>query len=150
MSALCVTTGPRSVGGDNETGEASPPPERFSAISSGTNHTCALRASDGMAVCWGSNRDPDGQRARYRGQATPPYGETFVAISSGFIHTCALRSDGEAVCWGETYSLETEPPEGGTVYGDPKRAQQHLRVGYGRRSRVLGVGLPRPGLTTGE
>ena len=84
--------------GDNYASKASPPNENFTSISNGTNHTCALRAVDGAAICWGSNIDIYEYDSEYKGQASPPYGERFIAISSGEEHTCALRHDGAAVC----------------------------------------------------
>ena len=74
--------------------------ERFTAISSGEWHTCALRP-DGGPLCWGANR---------YGQASPPEDERFGAISSGGSHTCALRFNGAPVCWGWDASGRTTPP----------------------------------------
>ena len=62
----------------------------FVAVSSGSYHTCGLRA-DGTVVCRGSN---------YKGVATPPRDERFESISSGSSHACGLRGDGKIVCWG--------------------------------------------------
>ena len=77
----------------------------FRAISSGTDHVCALR-EDGTAVCWGDNQD---------GRASPP-SETFTAISACSDHTCALRQDGTPVCWGQPDPKvdygQVAPPEG--------------------------------------
>ena len=84
---------------------ATPPTnERFDVISSGGQHTCALRR-DGSAVCWGD--------ARY-GQTTPPEGGKFTTISAGGLHTCALNADGAAVCWGSNEMGQMSPPEGMT------------------------------------
>ncbi|MXW30280.1 MAG: hypothetical protein F4Z88_05975, partial [Chloroflexi bacterium] len=82
---------------------ADPPPnERFDVISSGGQHTCALRR-DGSAVCWGD--------ARY-GQTTPPEGGKYTAISAGGLHTCAIDTDGAAVCWGSNEMRQASPPQG--------------------------------------
>eukprot|EP00662_Eupelagonemidae_sp_cell21_P050361 gene50361-biopygen117118 len=60
--------------------------------------TCALRAADGGAVCWGSNR---------HGRATPPdEGEAYDTIDAGAFgeHTCAIvRPGGGARCWGRNH-----------------------------------------------
>ena len=86
------------------TAPASPASAATNSISSGSSHTCGLRA-DGAPVCWGDNR---------HGEATPPAGETFTAISSGYIHTCGLRADGAAVCWGDNDYRQATPPAGET------------------------------------
>ena len=83
----------------------SPPlDEKFVSISSGDDHTCALRA-DGSPVCWGSNS----YISDYMGQATPPTEKTFTNISSGGGHTCGLRADGSPGCWG-SYLLAAGSP----------------------------------------
>ena len=65
--------------------------ERFSAISSGVWHTCALR----------SRRDPSllgtGQ---FMVRHHAPLDQRFIAISSGMKHTCGVMFDGAPVCWG--------------------------------------------------
>ena len=87
--------------GSNFSGQTSSPAgERFVAISSGTNHICALR-HDGSPVCWGDDEFE---------KASPPDGERFSSISSGGSHTCALRASGSAVCWGGRCDWEPNVP----------------------------------------
>ena len=115
------------------------PPEglRLGVVSSGGNHTCALRL-DGSPVCWGflqigkpfedqwykvsssgdshtcalrvdSSVGPDNPSV-CRGFETLIH-ERFGAISSGRSHTCALRLDGSPVCWGSNGKGQASPPE---------------------------------------
>ena len=72
------------------TSTPTPTSVRFVAISSGQDHTCALR-EDGMAMCWGLDNF---------GQASPPEDERLATIDSGALHSCGLRVDGSVVCWG--------------------------------------------------
>ena len=101
--------------GDDSLGQASPPKgEQFVSISSGEEHTCALRA-DGSAVCWGDDRSR---------QTHPPAGGRFTAIGSGKLHTCALQADGRPTCWGY---IENDPrfPLSGPRYDSIGRGQYH-------------------------
>ena len=75
-----------------------PAPGRYTAISVGFFHACAL-TEEGEAVCWGSNE---------YGEADVPSGR-YLAISAGIVSTCAVGADGELVCWGREMS-ELPPP----------------------------------------
>ena len=71
------------------------------ALSGGTLHTCALKAS-GTVVCWGANEAGqlgDGTLID-RLTPTPVPLTNVVAISAGKQHTCALRISGTVFCWG--------------------------------------------------
>ncbi len=78
--------------------------ERFTALSAGNNHACALNQV-GTAYCWGS--DSDGQLGDLRNinSTTPiPVADTalqFRSISAGARHTCGVTTIGAAYCWGD-------------------------------------------------
>ena len=67
------------------------PSVRYTEISSGANHVCAIVA-DGSIMCWGD--DSEGQ------VSDRPTSGRFTEISSGDNHTCGLRDDGAVICWG--------------------------------------------------
>ena len=81
----------------------------ITAISAGTNHTCAI--ASGAAYCWGYNYN--GQLGNSStGDSNFPVavtltgvlaGKTITAISAGTNHTCAIAS-GAAYCWGYNYN----------------------------------------------
>ena len=82
------------------------------ALSAGTNHTCAL-LDNGTVKCWGWNiRGQLGQgdafsrgdNANEMGDNLPAVnlgtGRTAVAISAGLTKSCAVLDNGTAKCWG--------------------------------------------------
>jgi hypothetical protein len=77
-------------------------PLRFTAVSAGGKHTCALSAT-GAAWCWGSNSS--GQLGTGDGRdrllPAPVAGDLrFTALQAGEEHTCAVTADGSPYCWG--------------------------------------------------
>ena len=84
------------------------------AITVGSNHTCAL-LDDGSVKCWGLNNGhlglgdyaSRGGAPGEMGDALPAVdlgtGRTAVAISAGDGHTCAVLDDGSLKCWGDNW-----------------------------------------------
>ncbi len=69
---------------------------RFSALSAGEQHTCALTSS-GAVYCWGRSSSTGGD---YSWTPTPVMsGVTFVAIDGKGGATCGLVSNGTIHCW---------------------------------------------------
>jgi hypothetical protein len=67
-----------------------PKDQRFSRLSVGYNHVCAITKDARDAVCWG--RDRFGETKQQKGP--------FVAIDAGEVKSCAVRASGDIVCWG--------------------------------------------------
>ena len=82
-----------------------PGSDGFTQVSTGMDHTCAIR-TDGQVECWGLN---------IYGQATPPAG-TFKQVSVRSFYTCGIRSggttDGQVECWGRHEFGAATPPTG--------------------------------------
>lgn len=78
-------------------------PGRYVSVSSGDQHTCALKASDSLVVCWGRNNDGqlgNGQNASAFTPVQIAGARRYLALSVGANHTCALAVDSLAYCWG--------------------------------------------------
>ena len=79
---------------------------RYSAISAGYAHNCAIRES-GEITCWGEYWPA--------GQTDAPEG-SYTAVSVGGAHNCAIReSDGAIECWGGNDYGESDAPEGSYI-----------------------------------
>jgi alpha-tubulin suppressor-like RCC1 family protein len=95
-----------SLGGDQSTPvlvSGQPPLSlRFSFVSAGYVHTCAIHLSD-SAWCWGNN---DNGRLGTGNTTESPWptpvqgGLLFRRISAGGYHTCGVTTGSRAYCWG--------------------------------------------------
>jgi alpha-tubulin suppressor-like RCC1 family protein len=76
---------------------------RFTSITSGGGHSCALTA-EGRAYCWGRNEAGQlgDSTTTSRAKPAPVVGSiVFRALSAGGRHTCGIAKDGDdAYCWG--------------------------------------------------
>lgn len=96
---------------------------RFSAISAGYFHTCAIEQGTGRAFCWGSNSS--GQLGVSANSPCPGSdcssspalvagGLAFISIATGPTATCAVTSDGRLFCWGAQLPGFYSPVNSGT------------------------------------
>jgi alpha-tubulin suppressor-like RCC1 family protein len=81
--------------------------ERWSAVSAGADHTCAVTALDGTGYCWGSNQAGKlglGFTAAVLPQASQPRriatSHRFTELEAGESHTCGREGSQELLCWG--------------------------------------------------
>ncbi|MBA3394971.1 MAG: hypothetical protein H0T89_20155 [Deltaproteobacteria bacterium] len=83
-------------------------PTRYTSISTGGNHTCAIEQTTSNVFCWGQNNTGqlgDGSEVT---RAAPAAVETSGAIATyaastittGYLHTCAIQADAALACWG--------------------------------------------------
>jgi hypothetical protein len=75
---------------------------QLTQISSGTSHSCAVRA-DGRIVCWGAGGSGQLGNGGTSNSTTPVQvasSLTFRSVTAGAAHTCALTTGGAAYCWG--------------------------------------------------
>jgi alpha-tubulin suppressor-like RCC1 family protein len=92
-----------------------PQSEGVRAISAGNTHTCMI-GSDGVARCWGDNREGQLGNGTNASSFTPQNVSNLpgpaTAIAAGQYHTCALV-DEAAWCWGR--GLENQLGDGTTT-----------------------------------
>ena len=78
-------------------------PPVVTAVSAGSDHTCAI-TSTGTAYCWGSNSAGQLGTGTTETQTTPvpvSGGLNLSLIALGVGHSCGLTSAGAAYCWGD-------------------------------------------------
>jgi alpha-tubulin suppressor-like RCC1 family protein len=77
------------------------PGARFTYISAGARHTCAITTSR-EAYCWGANDQGEVSDFTLGGPTLTRIAGTlgWTAISAGYSHSCAVRTDGALFCWG--------------------------------------------------
>ncbi len=80
---------------------------RFTQVSAGTAHTCAV-AIDQHVECWGDNSDGAlGTTVGFQSTTAtptpvqPPNGERFLAVSAGEDFTCGVTTTNGLFCWGQ-------------------------------------------------
>jgi len=83
---------------------AVPAGEQFVAVSSFSEHSCALTGA-GDVYCWGEGRSGKLGHGQDRDQNAPvkvsaPEGTKFVSVAAGVFHTCGVTTTGGAYCWG--------------------------------------------------
>lgn len=79
-------------------------PTAASALSVGSNHTCALTV-DGRGFCWGRNdfgQVGDGSTTARTAPAKIETPAQLVSIAAGASHSCAVTTAGKALCWGRS------------------------------------------------
>ena len=77
---------------------------RFSAVSAGGAHSCAIR-TNGEIACWGDNA---------AGQTLAPTtsNHPFSIVSAGRSYTCAISVFQAIACWGDNSYGQTDAPDG--------------------------------------
>ncbi|BAP56696.1 hypothetical protein THII_2399 [Thioploca ingrica] len=78
------------------------PTGRFSQISAGFSHVCAITQADKTIKCWGVDK-------KGKGSTSPPPG-TFLQLDAGEDHSCAIKPDGSSVWWGWNPDVRGSPP----------------------------------------
>ncbi len=125
------------------------------AVSSGSDHTCAL-LDDGSVKCWGRNfsgqlgqghTDHRGTDPGHMGDALPAVdlgtGRTATAISAGVGIGCALLDDGTVKCWGASAGGALgQGPTGnlGDQPGELGDALAPIQLGTGRTAVSISAG----------
>src|SRR3989339_163196 len=78
----------------------------YTSISTGTMHTCGIRANDSRVMCWGqgtSGQLGDGQTIVSKPNPNVTTDSSaYISINTGEYHTCGIRAnDSRVMCWGQ-------------------------------------------------
>jgi len=143
-TAVCWGSNKNAQLGRGAAGASQPQPQpvatplRYTRLSAGANHNCAITAGGGVQ-CWGYNafgqagvKTPD----IVTRPVTVPTTLKFVEISAGFTHTCAIAEGGSAYCWGDSRSGQG----GAGVSGGWSVAPAKVRAPEGTRFTMIGAG----------
>lgn len=116
--------GPLRCWGQNDRGQASPPPGIFVQVSSGHLFSCAV-GLDEKVQCWGENTEvPKGY---------------FTQVSTGQSHVCGLLKNRSLRCWGRNDYGESDPTPTGPFVQVSKR---RLHICVLRFLKRIHVALP--------
>ena len=85
-------------------GVLTPPAGKFTHVSVGANHACAIRSEDRTVACWHGVWE----KGQDWGQADPPEG-AFTMLDAGGEHTCGVRTDNTHECWGNPAYSDINP-----------------------------------------
>jgi alpha-tubulin suppressor-like RCC1 family protein len=76
----------------------------FSRVTAAERHSCGIRATDNVALCWGDATNGRLGNNVVTGPFSTPQlvdgAHAFIDISAGLRQTCAVRTDRAAYCWG--------------------------------------------------
>jgi len=106
--------------------------EKFTQISAGDSHACALR-DDGIVRCWGNN---------FYGKANPPPG-MYDQVVAATAHTCVASSpplgSGTVTCWGEGLKQDDDPDYGRLNLNTGRFEKGIARIAEGHEPHGEGV-----------
>jgi alpha-tubulin suppressor-like RCC1 family protein len=78
---------------------------RFSQVSVGQGHVCAITEGEGALYCWGRNNTGQVGVAdvgvQFRAPLAVAPGSKFTRVAAGQRHSCAIDGDGKLLCWGD-------------------------------------------------
>jgi alpha-tubulin suppressor-like RCC1 family protein len=76
-------------------------PLRWSSISGGFSHSCALERNGAEIHCWGQGFQAGGQAAdELIPTPSPVPGGPWASLAAGDFHQCAVTANGGGFCWG--------------------------------------------------
>lgn len=126
---------------------AGDPTLRFTAVSAGGEHTCAI-SDDGTTYCWGAGENGQLGHGRSSGSFQPVAvagGLAFTVIAAGGSHTCALDVSGQAFCWGDNGSGQTGTDPATGVLNEPHSVSGALRFTYISAGQAHTCGIAEDG-----